>query len=125
VDPGAVDQDTVIGWLGLDHISPAFGLHHGDHSALRSRVYDPDHFGRGLRAESVWIGSFDELYALARDRAPLQLSGAQWYHHVAVRGVSGDNIWIANSAPGYLGIFETLNRQDYARLGTWRATWVR
>jgi hypothetical protein len=88
-------------------------------------VYDPDRFGLGLRAGSAWIGSFDELYVLARDRAPLQLSGAAWYHHVAVRGVSGDAIWLANSAPGYRNVWETLDRRQYAALGTWRATWVR
>jgi len=44
---------------------------------------------------------------------------------VAVRGVSGDAIWLANSAPGYRNVWETLDRSQYAALGAWRATWVR
>jgi hypothetical protein len=93
---------------------------------LRSLVFDPDDRGvAGLRSESAWMGSFDQLYDLAATRAPLQLSGAAYYHHVAVRGVQGDRIWIAQSAPGYRNVWDTIDRGQYAALGAWRATWVR
>jgi len=120
-----VDQDAVINWLGPDGISSALGLHHGDHSLLRERVFNADRFGQRLAAESVWIESFDHLANLAAQHAPLQLSGAAYYHHVAVRGVSDGAIWIANSAPGYRNVWDTLNRSQFSALGSWRATWVR
>lgn len=119
-------QEDVIAWLGPSQINDDVGLAFGDHSGLRAYVFNDDDRGvSGLRAESVWIGSFDELWELAAARAPLQLSGSKWYHHVAVRGVQGDTIWLANSAPGYASVWENLSRSDYQRLGAWRATWVR
>jgi hypothetical protein len=101
------------------------GLHRGDHGGLRDLIYTPDPWHVGTVPESVWALNFDHLYELATTRAPLQLSGAAFYHHVAVRGVQGDRIWIANSAPGYRGVFETLDRTQYAKLGNWRVTCVR
>jgi hypothetical protein len=115
----------VINTLGTREVSEQMGLHRGDHSGLRDIIFNPDPWGVGTVAESVWISSYDQLYELAATRAPLQLSGAAWYHHVAVRGVQGDRIWIANSAPGYRGVFETIDRTQYATLGSWRVTCVR
>ncbi len=115
----------MIHTLGPREVNADIGLCRGDHSALRDRVFGPDHFGLGLNPTSVWIESFEQLYELAATRAPLQLSGARWYHHCAVRGVQGDTIWIANSAPGYKNCFSHIDRNLYQLLGTWRATWVR
>jgi hypothetical protein len=123
--PAECDQDWVISTLGPREVSAEVGLHRGDHSALRELVFDRDAWGVGLAAESYWIRSFDHLYELAATRAPLQLSGATWYHHCAVRGVRSDRIWIANSAPGYRGVFDTIDRVQFERLGRWRATCVR
>jgi hypothetical protein len=115
----------VIKTLGPNEVSDQLGLHRGDHSGLAAKIYNPDPWHVGTVAESVWVSSFDHLYELAATRAPLQLSGALWYHHAAVRGVQGDRIWIANSAPGYRGVFETIDRAQYANLGSWRVTCVR
>lgn len=120
-----IDQDWVINTLGPGEVSAAVGLHRGDHSGLRERLYGPDPFGLQLQPASVWVESFDHLYELASTRAPLQLSGAKWYHHCAVRGVKGERVWIANSAPGYRNVFDTLDRAQFAALGSWRATWIR
>jgi hypothetical protein len=59
---------------------------------------------------------FDDVYAAAQDTTGM-MSGAAWYHWVALRGVSGDALWIANSAPGYKGIHDLLSRADWNRLG--------
>ena len=123
--PDQIDQDWVVNVLGPGQVSAAVGLHYGDHSGLRQLVFGPDHFGLGLNPESVWIESFAQLYGLAEMRAPLQLSGAKYYHHVAVRGVRDGRIWIANSAPGYRNVWDTIDEQQFATLGTWRATWVK
>jgi hypothetical protein len=115
----------VIDRLGPREVNAQVGLCRGDHSGLRELIYNPDPWNLGTSAESFWASSFDHLYELASTRAPLQLSGAGWYHHVAVRGVQGDRVWIANSAPGYRGIVETIDRTQFANLGSWRVTTVR
>jgi len=115
----------VVKILGPGQVSAAVGLHYGDHSGLRELVFGPDYFAVGMKPASIWIESFDQLYDLAATRAPLQLSGAKYYHHVAVRGVRDGRIWIANSAPGYRNVWDTIDAQQFAALGSWRATWVR
>lgn len=36
---------------------------------------------------------------------------------MALRGVSGSDIWVANSAQGYRGVYETMNRDQFNSLG--------
>lgn len=76
----------------------------------------------GQRAEQAYL-SFDEVYQLAQQTTG-QMSGANWYHWVALRGVVGADIWIANSAPGYKGIFDRLSRYDFDRLGGFSVVWL-
>lgn len=60
--------------------------------------------------------NFDTAYSIARNHTGM-MSGNAWYHWVAIRGVDDGNIWIANSAPGYQGVYEILTRADFQRLG--------
>jgi hypothetical protein len=86
-------------------------------SALRD-VYD----GYGQATEQAWL-DFDSVYELAQHTTG-QMSGAAWYHWVAIRGVQGDNLWIANSAPGYRGVYDILSRADFDRLGGFSVVWL-
>ena len=76
----------------------------------------------GYASESAYL-DFDTVYALAQE-TPGLMSGAAYYHWVALRGVQGTNIWIANSAPGYKGIYDTLSRSDFQRLGAFSVVWL-
>jgi hypothetical protein len=38
--------------------------------------------------------------------------------------VQGSNLWIANSAPGYKGIYDVLSRYDFDRLGGFSVVWL-
>jgi hypothetical protein len=76
----------------------------------------------GQTAEQGWM-SFDEVYELAQE-ATGQMSGSAWYHWCALRGVQGDKIWIANSAPGYKGVWDHLSRDDFNRLGPFSVVWL-
>jgi len=73
-------------------------------------------------AEQGWL-DFDTVYATAQDTTGM-MSGSAWYHWVAIRGVQGSNIWVANSAPGYKGIWDTLSRSDFSRLGPFNVVWL-
>jgi len=39
------------------------------------------------------------------------------YHFMAMRGTNPDSLWVANSAPGYHGIYDTLDRASFNNLG--------
>lgn len=73
-------------------------------------------------AEQGWL-DFDTTYHLATETTGM-MSGSAWYHWVGIRGVQGNNLWIANSAPGYKGIWDTLSRSDFSRLGPFNVVWL-
>lgn len=72
--------------------------------------------------EQGWL-NFDTAYELAQDFTGM-MSGTAYYHWVAIRGVQGNNLWVANSAPGYKGIWHVLSRFDYERLGPFNVVWL-
>lgn len=73
----------------------------------------------GLNSREYWL-TFDEAWALA-GKTTGGLSGGGWYHWVGIRGQSGSNIWIANSAPGYKGVWDELSRSQFNSLGPFKA----
>jgi len=105
-----------IGYTG--NINPSYGLMDGSGSELQRVLRS----SAGLKTEQSWL-NFDEAYATYAQTAGL-MSGASWYHWVGVRGVQGSNLWVANSAPGYKGIWDVLSRADYERLGGFSCIWV-
>jgi hypothetical protein len=69
-----------------------------------------------------WL-DFDATYEHAMETTGM-MSGSNWYHWVAIRGVQGSNLWVANSAPGYKGIYDVLSREDFNRLGPFSVVWL-
>lgn len=101
-----------------ENINSQYGLMDGSGKQLErvlNETYAQD-------TKQGWIG-FDQVYALAQETTGL-MSGANWYHWVALRGTQGSNLWIANSAPGYKGIWDTLSREDFNRLGGFSVVWL-
>lgn len=111
-----------------------------ENSMIAAGVVDPaigcmDKSGAGLAA---WLNteygefgyvasndpsvSFDDVAAEAGlYRHPLAMSGGAWYHWSGVRGydAASDVIILANPAPGYQGVGQTMNRGQWAALGPW------
>ena len=100
-----------------NNINPTYGLMDGSGSQLRRVLSD-----YGQSSKQGWL-DFDSVYAIAELTTGL-MSGAAWYHWVALRGIQGSNIWIANSAPGYKGIWDVLSRSDFGRLGGFSVVWL-
>jgi hypothetical protein len=117
LDPASTREDTVYAIGYPDNINATYGLMDSSGSALRE-VYSQ----YGQQTQQGWL-DFDAVYDLAL-RTTGQMSGAAWYHWVALRGVQGDTIWIANSAPGYKGVWDNLNRSDFNRLGGFSVVWL-
>jgi hypothetical protein len=105
----------LIGWP--DNINEEHGLMDASGQALRD-VYE----GYEQPTGQAWL-DFDTTYALASHTTG-QMSGAEWYHWCAIRGVQGDALWIANSAPGYRDVWDILTRADFERLGNFSVVWL-
>jgi hypothetical protein len=100
-----------------NNINPQYGLMNADGSALR-RVLDD----YGQSSEQGWL-DFDTAYSIA-STTPGMCSGAKWYHWVGIRGVQGNSLWVANSAPGYKGVWDTLTREQFNALGGFSVVWL-
>ena len=112
LEPG-YNRVRAINEIGYpEQINPTYGLTNvdGPGQALMDVYSSYD-----IPNRQGWL-SFDQTYELAQSHTG-QLSGSAWYHWVAIRGVQGSNLWIANSAPGYQGVYDVLSRYDFDRLG--------
>src|SRR6266576_1150787 len=117
LDPTAGEWQCVdqIGYP--NSINGTYGLMDGSGSQLRRVLSE-----YGQDSNQGWL-PFTDTYAIANEATGM-ISGAGWYHWVAIRGVSENNLWIANSAPGYRGIWDTVSRDDYQRLGGFSVVWL-
>ena len=113
------NRQAVVYAIGYpNNISADVGLHDGSGAQLQRVIKEQT----GADSDQGWL-SFDDTYALAQ-QTPGLMSGAAWYHWVAIRGVQGSTIWVANSAPGYKGIYDNVSRDDFARLGGFSVVWL-
>ena len=76
----------------------------------------------GLVAKQAWV-NFDQAYAIARVYTGT-INPTTMYHYMAIRGVSGENIWVANSAESYKGVYDTLSRSQFNALGPVSLIWI-
>lgn len=104
-----------IGYTG--NVNPQYGLMDASGQALMDVLAS-----YGQETAHSYL-DFDTVYDLAQGTTGM-MSGASWYHWVALRGIQGNNLWIANSAPGYKGIWDVLSRSDFDRLGGFSVVWL-
>ena len=72
----------------------------------------------GLKAQSKYV-TFDEAYAICSQTTGT-INPQGMYHFMAIRGVDysdSPTLWVANSAPGYCGVYEELTRSQFNALG--------
>jgi hypothetical protein len=114
------NREEVVYAIGYpDNVNGTYGLMDASGAQLQRVLYEQT----GQNSQQDYL-SFDEVYALGAGGTPALMSGAQWYHWVALRGVQGDQLWIANSAPGYKGVYDHLSRADFNRLGGFSVVWL-
>lgn len=76
----------------------------------------------GYVAENETGVTFDMVAAEAAEKLhPLAMNGAHWYHWSGVRGYDpiSDLLLLANPADGWQGVYQTMNRAQWAGLGPW------
>jgi len=110
-------EDTIYAIGYPQNINPQYGLMDGSGAQLQRVLGE-----YGMDSEHGWL-DYDTVYALAQDTTGM-MSGGAWYHWVALRGVQGQNLWIANSAPGYKGVWDVLSRSDFNRLGPFSVVYL-
>lgn len=75
-----------------------------------------DEFARyGLASTQAWV-TFDQAFAIAQQTTGA-INPTGQYHYMGIRGVSGSSIYVANSAEGYMGVYDTLSRDQFNALG--------
>jgi len=70
-----------------------------------------------LDAKVEWV-TFDQAYSIMA-QCTGQINPTGMYHFMAIRGVdfNTDALWVANSAPGYRGVYDSLSRDQFNSLG--------
>lgn len=100
-------------------MTPEYGLMDASGAGMASwfnRWYGSD----GYVASNEPSVSFDDVASEAgTQQHPLMMGGRAWCHWVGVSdfNVASDLLIIKNSANGYLGVYQTLNRTQWANLG--------
>jgi len=119
----ALGRTPADGWLESTMIaegvlSPALGLLDASGKGLADFVNR--HYGEfGFLANNEPAVSFT-FVALEGDHAyPLLIGGRGWNHWSGVRGydASRDLLLLANPSPGYQGVGDTMNQEQFRRLG--------
>lgn len=118
LDPNA-SEDSCIAAIGRpDNINSTYGLMDGSGAQLRRVIGE-----YGVATQQGWLG-YDSVYATFANTTGL-MSGGAIYHWVSIRGRTGDGqLWIANSAPGYCGVYDTLSREQFNQWGPWSVVWL-
>jgi hypothetical protein len=65
----------------------------------------------GVEARQAWV-TFEQAYSIMESTTG-QINPLGMYHFMAMRGVDGPDLWVANSAPGYLDIYDSLSRSQF------------
>lgn len=119
INPNASEWSAVDEIGTPQNINSTYGLMDGSGAQLQRVLID----SYGVPSSQGWL-NFDQAYAIYSTTAGM-MSGGALYHWVAVRGITGDGqLWIANSAPGYHGVYDTLNREQFATWGPWSCVWL-
>lgn len=114
----ATDEYSAVDYIGNpEHINSTYGLMDASGARLVSCLRE-----QGAPAFSFWP-DFDWAYSLA-STMPLLIGGVGWYHWVGVRYRESGVLVLANSAPGWMAVNQTLDESDWGALGPFAAVAV-
>jgi hypothetical protein len=117
-------EESVVQGLGPSRISPQLGLLDATGAGLVSYLAE-----LGIPAMNDADVSWDELVAAAGHQ-PMLMGGREWCHWTGVRmggpcylGRDVGLVLLANPAPGYRGVGQYLEVDDFQVLGPFSAVW--
>jgi len=76
-----------------------------------------------LETDQVFPVSWDWLLAHAGTQ-PIAIGSGSLYHWVAVRDVAGDTLLLANPAPNYRGLGDTMTEAQFHQWAPWACVWI-
>ena len=107
----ATSELTAVDYIGQpENINAMYGLMDGSGSVLAARLRE-----QGAPAFTCWL-PYEVAWEMAC-RWPLLVGGVGWNHWVGVRRCDEEDLLIANSAPGWMSIYDRLSEADWIRLG--------
>jgi len=117
------EQQVIVG-LGPKRISPTYGLLDASGAGL------VEYLGEiGIGALNDADASFQEVMDAAGHQ-PMVMGGRQWCHWCGVRMGSAAAgrpdlglLALMNPSPGYQGVEQVMNRDNFSRLGPFSAVW--
>ena len=117
------EQDVIAG-LGPGRISPSLGLLDASGAGLVAYLAE-----LGVSAENNPDCSWSDIIGAAGHQ-PMVIGGREWCHWVAVRmgtwaigRTDLDYLALMNPAPGYRGVDQVLDPEDFMILGPFSAVW--
>jgi hypothetical protein len=104
-----ITYDEGLGIIGYpDCVNPTYGL-------MSDTCMINAFSSLGLHSVQRWC-TFDEAYSICKV-ATGTINPQGMYHFMGIRGVDSSSIWVANSALGYCGVYEHLDRNQFNSLG--------
>lgn len=117
-------EAQVVAGLGPGRISPQYGLLDSSGAGLVDYLAE-----LGITAENKDPVSWQDVQNLAGHN-PMVMGGRGWYHWTGTRAGSLifgipqlDTVLLANPAPGWQGVYQTLEPNAFAMLGPFSAVW--
>jgi hypothetical protein len=77
----------------------------------------------GVQAEIEWV-DWARAVEIAASTAFI-VDSTTMYHFMGGRGLTDwGGLWVANSAPGYKGVWDTVSSAQFALLAPWKFVWL-
>jgi hypothetical protein len=109
----ATDEWSAVEYIGNpQHINSTYGLMDGSGARLVECLRE-----QGAPAFTAWL-DWETTYGLSQ-AWPLLVGGVGLYHWMGVRVADDGVLWIANSACGYGGVYNTLGQDQWDHYGPW------
>jgi hypothetical protein len=110
IDHATTEPEAVMDIGEPEHINSEWGLMDASGGRLVECLR-----AQGAPAFNAWL-SWNQIYGVAMD-IPLLIGGIQWNHWVGVRTANNGVLYLANSAPGWQGVYNTMEEQQWNALG--------
>lgn len=114
----STSEDDAIAILGPSHVNASSGLLDASGAGVVAALS-----AIGVSATNRALPAFSDACGLAGS-APLMIGGVGWDHWTGVRGCDGSALALANPSPGWMGVQDSLNAGQFARLGPFYAVWL-
>jgi hypothetical protein len=120
----SITEAEVVEGLGPSRITPTYGLMDASGAGLVSYLAE-----LGIPAMNNPDASWEDITSAAGNQ-PMVMGGRAWCHWTGVR-MSGwqftfaphNYLLLANPAPGYMAIYQYMERTDFPDLGPFSAVW--